>query len=141
MDLAIESSKTSLDPSTKVGACLTSPFNKLIFTGCNHMPKQLDETKPYPWERKDNNLLNTKYPYVIHAEMDTITKAIKLGFNEFNDAILYVTLYPCNECAKLIVSTGIKQLFYKDNKYEHTDSTKASKRILESAGVIVKQIL
>ncbi len=131
MGVAILSGKRSKDPSTKVGCCIVNEEKRIIGIGYNGFPIGCDD-KDFPWDN-DPKLpwLDQKYPYVVHAEVNAIlntTQSIK-------NTTMYVTLFPCNECAKLIIQSGVKELIYMDNKYESTDNNIASKRMLESAKV------
>ncbi len=128
MGIALLAAQRSKDPNTQVGACIVSKDNIIISTGYNGMPKGCSDDE-YPWEREGKE---TKYPYVVHAELNAILNAH--GRN-LEGSKLYVTLFPCNECAKAIIQSGVKEFFYLSDKYAETPSTLASKRMIESAGV------
>lgn len=130
MGIALLSAKRSKDPSTQVGACIVDEDNKVVSIGYNGMPRQLDETK-LTWEKGEG--LNSKYLYVCHAEFNAILN-IRNG-SSLKGCTLYVTLFPCNECAKAIIQTGIKKIIYLSDKYADSDSTLASKKMFELAGV------
>jgi len=133
MALAHLSSKRSKDPSTQVGAVIVDENHKIVSIGYNGMPRGInDET--IPWER-EGDFLNTKYPYVVHAELNAILNSPR----SVNGCTCYVTLFPCNECAKAIIQSGIKKVVYECDKYCETDGTKASKRMLIEAGVELVQ--
>lgn len=130
MGIAVLSSLRSKDPSTQVGACLVDPDNKVVSIGYNGMPRGVDD-KSIPWGKGEG--LDSKYLYVCHAEFNAI-------LNTRNGSALqgcrcYVTLFPCNECAKAIIQVGIKEIIYLDDKYHDTVGTQASRKILEMAGV------
>lgn len=134
MALALLSAQRSKDPNTKVGACIVTPENKIVGIGYNGMPIGLDDSI-MPWERSAESQLDTKYPYVCHAELNAILNSIK----DISGCTLYVTLYPCNECAKAIIQSGIKKLVYHTNKYPDADSTKAAELMLRLAHIEVEQ--
>ncbi len=130
MGVAVLSSMRSKDPNTQVGACIVSPEKKIIGVGYNGFPIGCSDDE-LPWER-DGEWAETKYPYVCHAELNAILNS---SLPTLRGATLYVALFPCNECAKAIIQVGIKKIVYLSNKYKDTDATKASVRMLESAGV------
>ena len=119
----------SKDPSTKVGACIVSADNRIVGVGYNGMPYGTDDEFA-PWGRV-GGFLDTKYAYVVHAELNAILNSTK----ELKGCRLYVSLFPCHECAKAIIQSGIKEIIYEDDKYNGTDSDIASKRMLDAAGV------
>ena len=119
----------SKDPSTKVGACIVSVDNRIVGVGYNGMPYGTDDEFA-PWGRV-GGFLDTKYAYVVHAELNAILNSTK----ELKGCRLYVSLFPCHECAKAIIQSGIKEIVYEDDKYNGTDSDIASKRMLDAAGV------
>ena len=135
MGVALLSAKRSKDPSTQVGACIVDNENKIIGIGYNGFPIGCSDNK-LPWRRKAKNINDTKYPYVVHAEANAILNSTK----KLNGSKLYVALFPCNECAKLIIQSGIKEIIYLSDKYKHTDSTKASKKMLKLAKVKLRQL-
>ena len=118
----------SKDPNTQVGACIVSQDNIIISTGYNGMPKGCSDDE-FPWDRTGEE---TKYPYVVHAELNAILNA---NGRDLRGSKLYVALFPCNECAKAIIQSGVKEVYYLSDKYADTPTTKASKRMLDSAGV------
>jgi dCMP deaminase len=129
MGVAELSSKRSKDPSTQVGACVASSENKVLTMGYNGMPIGCKD-EDMPWAREGNNL-DTKYLYVCHAEFNAILNSRV----PLDGSRIYVTLFPCNECAKAIVQSGIKEVIYTSDKYADTVATKASKKIFDLAGV------
>lgn len=129
MGVALLSSMRSKDPNTQVGACIVNQKKKIVGIGYNGFPFGCDD-KEFPWENK-GDFLDTKYPYVVHAEPNAI-----LNSNSNTEGCtLYVTLFPCNECAKLIIQSGIKEIVYMDDKYNGTKENLASKRMLDSAKI------
>ncbi len=129
MGIAFLSAKRSKDEHTQVGACIVNPSKRIVGIGYNGLPIGCSD-KEYPWAR-DGEWLNTKYPYVVHAEPNAILNST----SSLKDCVMYVTLFPCNECAKLIIQSGIKEIVYYDNKYDQTDSIIASKRMFDSCNV------
>ena len=136
MGLAVLSSMRSKDPSTQVGACIVSNTNRILSIGYNGAPNGFED-KYFPWDR-EGNFLETKYPFVCHAEMNAISN-FKGDKKDLENAKLYVTLFPCNECAKLVVQNGIKEIIYLSDKYKNTDGTKASKKMFDKCGVKYKE--
>lgn len=137
MNLAKLSAMRSKDPSTQVGACIVDNSNRILSIGYNGAPNGFNDDK-FPWDR-DGEPLETKYLYVCHAELNAI-----LNFHgnkrSLEGAKLYVTLFPCNECAKLIVQSGIKEIVYESDKYATTDSTIASKRMFDECDIKYHQM-
>ena len=129
MGIAILSSERSKDPSTRVGACIVNNENKILSMGYNGAPIGLSDDD-MPWEREGENL-KTKYPYVCHSEL----KAILNCPTSVRGARVYVTLFPCNECAKAIIQAGIKEVIYLSDKYKDTDSNIASRMMFDKCGV------
>ena len=134
MGVASLSALRSKDPNTKVGACIVNPKRRIVGIGYNGLPFGCDDSI-YPWER-EGDFLNTKYPYVVHAEPNAILNSN----SSLEDCTLYVTLFPCNECAKLIIQSGIKEIVFLSDKYDGTNENKASKAMLQSAGVRWRQM-
>ena len=134
MGIAILSSLRSKDPNTKVGACIVDKEHKVVSIGYNGMPRGVDEEK-VSWNKGVG--LDSKYLYVCHAEFNAILNTRNGAALE--GCTLYVTLFPCNECAKAIIQTGIKEVVFFDNKYKETVETQASLKMLELAGVKTRQ--
>ena len=135
MGIALLSSMRSKDPNTKVGACIVDENHKVVSIGYNGMPCGCDESK-LSWNRGEG--LDSKYLYVCHAEFNAILNT-RNGTSALSGCTVYVTLFPCNECTKAIIQTGIKEVVYLSNKYEHTTETQASLRMLLLAGVKIRQ--
>ena len=134
MGVAVLSSMRSKDPNTKVGACIVNTSKRIIGIGYNGFPYGCSDDE-FPWERT-GGFLDTKYAYVVHAEPNAILNAT----SDLTNATLYVTLFPCNECAKLIIQSGIREIVYVSDKYQDTDASKASRRMLEAAGLKLRQL-
>jgi dCMP deaminase len=136
MAVAQLSAQRSKDPSTQVGACIVNARKRIIGIGYNGFPVGLSDDD-LSWSR-EGEFLDTKYPYVCHAEMNAITNASNK--TELDGASIYVSLYPCNECAKLIVQVGIREVVYLSDKYADKDVFIAAKRIFQMAGVTTRQM-
>lgn len=136
MGVAVLSSMRSKDPNTQVGACIVSQDKKIIGVGYNGFPIGCSDDE-LPWER-DGDWINTKYPYVCHAELNAILNSNNSAM--LRGATLYVALFPCNECAKAVIQAGIRKIVYLSDKYADTDATKASKHMLSSAGVAFEKL-
>lgn len=132
MAIARLSSMRSKDPHTQVGACIVDADHRILSIGYNGMPNAFGDSEA-PWER-DGDFLDTKYAYVVHAERNAILN-YRGSRRDLRGATLYVDLFPCNECAKEIVQSGIGEVVYLSDKYADSDETIASKRILDACGV------
>lgn len=130
MGVAMLSAQRSKDPSTQVGACIANRDHKILSVGYNGMPTGCSDDV-MAWER-DGSPLDTKYLYVCHAELNAI---LNNDGGSLKGAIIYVTLFPCNECAKAIIQSGIREVVYWHDKYADTPAVQASKRMFELAGV------
>ena len=131
MGIAMLTAKRSKDPSTQVGACIVSKDNIIISTGYNGMPKGCSDDE-FPWEREGAQDDMTKYPYVVHAELNAILNA---NGRDLRGSRIYVALFPCNECAKAIIQSGVSEVMYLSDKYKDTMMNLVSKRMLDAAGV------
>ena len=134
MGIAMLAARRSKDPNTQVGACIVSPENIIISTGYNGMPKGCSDDE-FPWDRTGED---TKYPYVVHAELNAILNA---NGRSLKGSRLYVALFPCNECAKAIIQSGVSEVVYLSDKYDGTPMNVASKRMLDAAGVKRTQLV
>lgn len=130
MGVAKLSAMRSKDPNTQVGACIVSQDNKILSMGYNGFPIGCSDDD-FPWAREGDPLEN-KYFYTTHSELNAI---LNYRGGSLDGAKIYVSLFPCNECAKAIIQSGIKTIVYAEDKYEKTASVIASKRMLRSAGV------
>ena len=135
MGIALLSAKRSKDPSTQVGACIVNKDKRIIAIGYNGFPKGCEDDE-FPWGKTDSDPLNTKYPYVVHAEANAILNSA--GSNK--DSTVYVTLFPCNECAKLLIQSGVKHIVYMTEIHKGTVSDLASKKMLDAAGVTYEKM-
>ena len=132
MGVSLLAGMRSKDPNTQVGACIVKD-KKIVSTGYNGFPFGCSDDE-YPWGREGSEY-ETKYPYVVHAELNAILNA--RGVNLTGSSI-YVSLFPCHECAKAIIQSGIKEIVYSSDKYNGTPDNIASKRMLNDAGIIVR---
>jgi len=135
MGIALLSAKRSKDPNTQVGACIVNKKNRILGVGYNGLPMGCSDDQ-FSWAR-EGEYLNTKYPYVCHAELNAILNSINSNLDE---CILYVALYPCNECAKAIIQSGIKEVVYLSNKYANSNSVKAAQTMFTQAGIKCRQL-
>jgi dCMP deaminase len=135
MGIALLSARRSKDPSTQVGACIVSDKNKIVGAGYNGLPMGCDDDV-FPWD-KTGELLETKYPYVCHAELNAILNNIGM---DLRGCKIYTALFPCNECTKAIIQSGIVEVIYLSEKYQGTDSDKASRRMLDNAGIRYRKV-
>ena len=134
MGIATLSGMRSKDPNTQVGACIVSQDNKILSMGYNGFPTGCSDDE-FPWAR-DGEELDTKYVYVTHSELNAI---LNYRGGSLEGAKLYVSLFPCNECAKAIIQSGIKEVIFASDKYADTPSVVASKRMMDAAGVHYRQ--
>ena len=131
MGIAMLSGMRSKDPNTQVGCCIVSQDNKILSMGYNGLPNGCSDDE-YPWAREGDDPLETKYVYAVHSELNAI---LNYGGGNLKGAKIYVSLFPCNECAKAIIQAGIRTIVYREDKYADTPAVKASKRMLNAAGV------
>ena len=134
MGLAHLSAMRSKDPSTQVGAVIVSGEHRVVSIGYNGFPNGCSDDE-FPWDR-EGDFGATKYPYVVHAELNAILNSK----NDLRGCSIYVSLFPCNECAKAIIQSGISRIVYESDQYADTDATIASKRMLRAAGVELYQL-
>ncbi len=134
MGIASLSGMRSKDPSTQVGACIVSKDNKILSMGYNGLPLGCSDDE-FPWDR-EGEFGETKYPYVTHSELNAI---LNYRGGSLEGTKLYVTLFPCNECAKAIIQAGIRTLVYDSDKYNGTPANIASKKMFDAAGVTYVQ--
>ena len=135
MGVALLSARRSKDPNTQVGACIVNQRNKIVGAGYNGLPIGLDDNA-FPWA-KEGEFLDTKYPYICHAELNAILNNIGM---ELQGCKIYTALFPCNECAKAIIQSGITEVIYLSDKYAGSDTAKASRLMLNTAGVTCRQV-
>ncbi len=135
MGVALLSAKRSKDPNTQVGACIVNDKNKIVGAGYNGLPIGCDDDE-FPWEKR-GNFLDTKYPYVCHAELNAILNNIGM---DLKGCRIYTALFPCNECSKAIIQSGIIEVIYLSDKYANTDTAKASRLMLEKSGIQYRKV-
>lgn len=131
MGVAILSGLRSKDPNTQVGCCIVSQDNKILSMGYNGLPTGCSDDE-FPWVREGDDPLETKYVYTVHSELNAI---LNYRGGSLEGAKLYVSLFPCNECAKAIIQAGIREIIYDCDKYDGTPGITASKMMLNAAGV------
>ena len=136
MGVALLSAKRSKDPSTQVGACIVNQKNKIVGAGYNGLPIGCDDDD-FPWD-KQGEFLNTKYPYICHAELNAILNNIGM---DLKGCKIYTALFPCNECTKAIIQSGIAEVIYLSDKYEGNDVFKASRFMLDKAGITYRKVV
>ena len=135
MGVAVLPSLRSKDPNTQVGACIVDEDHKIVGVGYNGFPIGVSDDE-IPWDR-EGAWLDTKYPYVCHAELNAILNSTS---SSLKGCSLYVGLFPCNECAKAIIQAGIREVVFLSDKYAEADNTKASKRMFDQTGVTYRQL-
>lgn len=138
MGVASLSAMRSKDPNTQVGCCIVGAKNRIASVGYNGFPFGCDDDE-YPWNRRMEGLeeSETKYPYVVHSELNAI---LNYRGESLEGAKMYVTMFPCCECAKAIIQSGIREVVYRDEAYLHSQSGIAAIRMFKSAGVTVRQL-
>jgi dCMP deaminase len=136
MGIALLSGHRSKDPNTQVGACIVNGQNKIVGTGYNGLPVGCSDDE-FPWS-KTGDFLETKYPFVCHAELNAILNNIGI---DLKGCKIYTALFPCNECTKAIIQSGITEVIYLSDKYDGTDASKASKLMLDKSGVGYRKVL
>lgn len=136
MGVALLSAKRSKDPNTQVGACIVNDKNKIVGAGYNGLPIGCSDDE-FPWN-KQGDFLETKYPYVCHAELNAILNNIGM---DLKGCKIYTALFPCNECTKAIIQSGISEVIYLSDKYNGSDTSVASKKMLDTAGVSYRKVM
>lgn len=129
MGLAHLSALRSKDPNTQVGAAIVDENHRVVSVGYNGFPTGVSDDE-FPWSR-EGDVLTSKYAFVVHAELNAILNSQR----SVRGCTIYVSLFPCNECAKAIIQSGIKKIVYESDKYNGVDTNIASKRMLRAAGV------
>lgn len=135
MGVALLSGKRSKDPSTQVGACIVNERNRIVGIGYNGFPSGCSDNA-LPWAR-EGDFMDTKYPYVVHAEVNAVLNSNQ---QDLTGCRVYVALFPCNECAKVLIQAGIKEVVYLSDKYSSSDSTVAARRMFEMAGIYLREL-
>ena len=128
--IAMLSGMRSKDPNTQVGACIVDKNNRILSVGYNGFPNGCSD-EMFPWAR-EGDVLDTKYAFVAHSELNAI---LNYRGGNLEGAKIYVSLFPCNECAKAIIQSGITEIVYDSDKYIDTPGNIASKKMLDAAGV------
>lgn len=134
MGVAKLAAMRSKDPNSQVGCCIVSTDNKILSIGYNGFPRGCSDDE-FPWAR-EGDPLDTKYVYVTHSELNAI---LNFRGGTLEGSRIYVTLFPCNECTKAIIQSGISEIVYDDDKYADTPSVIASKRMLHASGVTYRR--
>ncbi|QKT05329.1 cytidine deaminase [Mycoplasma sp. OR1901] len=134
MALTKLSALRSKDPNTKVGACIINARKRVIGMGYNGMPSGNDND--FPWTRDAKEEKDNKYPYVVHAEINAILNST----TQLENAVLYTSLFPCSNCSKTIVQSGIKEIVYLEDKYHDTDDAWISRKILKDSGIKTRKL-
>lgn len=134
MGLAHLSALRSKDPNTQVGAAIVDENHRVVSVGYNGFPTGVSDDE-FPWSR-EGGVLTSKYAFVVHAELNAILNSQR----SVRGCTIYVSLFPCNECAKAIIQSGIKKIVYESDKYNGVDTNIASKRMLKAAGVELVRI-
>lgn len=137
MGIAKLASGRSKDPNTQVGACIVDDNNRILSIGYNGTPNGFDDSC-FPWNR-DGSKLEVKYTYVCHAELNAILN-YHGARHDLVGSTIYVDLFPCNECAKAIIQSGIKEVIYLSDKYHNEDNAIASRRLFDACGVKYHEI-
>jgi dCMP deaminase len=135
MGVSLLSACRSKDPNTQVGACIVNDKNKIVGAGYNGLPTGCNDDD-FPWN-KEGDFLDTKYPFICHAELNAILNNIGM---DLRGCKIYTALFPCNECAKAIIQSGITEVIYLSDKYAGTDTAKASRLIFEKAGISCRKV-
>ncbi|KAK0183434.1 hypothetical protein PV327_001477 [Microctonus hyperodae] len=137
MAVAFLSAKRSKDPCTQVGACIVDRMQRIIAVGYNGMPRGCSDEE-FPWQKHTNNKLDSKYLYVCHAEVNAI---LNKNSYDVQNCTMYVGLFPCNECAKMIIQSGIKKVIYMSDKHSHKIETIAAKKMFDAASIEYRQYI
>ena len=137
MRVAIAAQLRSKDPNTQVGACIADTNHRILSVGYNGTPSALNDDD-FPWGTSDDPLQD-KHNYVVHAEANAVLN-YRGSLKDLSHASVYVTLFPCHECAKILAQAGIGEVVYLDDKYDGTDGNRISKRILSSCGISYRQV-
>jgi dCMP deaminase len=136
MAVALLSAQRSKDPNTQVGACIVNRQKRIVGVGYNGFPTGCSDDN-LPWCR-EGDFLETKYPYVCHAELNAVLNSVP---GNLVNCTIYTALFPCNECAKVIIQAGLQEVVYLSDKYAASDSVCASRRMFDQAGVACRQLI
>lgn len=135
MGIAFLAAQRSKDPATQVGACIVNDEKKIVGIGYNGFPMNCDDDE-FPWSKDSDDPSKNKYMYVCHAEVNAILNKNSI---DVNGCYLYVALFPCNECAKIIIQSRIKEVIYGSDKHAEKAHTKGAKRMFDAAGIKYRQ--
>lgn len=135
MAVSYLSAMRSKDPSTQVGATVVNKANQIVGVGYNGFPRGISNDE-LPWSREAAREIDRKYFYIVHAEVNAV---LNKNDSSLHDCTIYVALFPCNECAKIIIQSGIKEVVYLSDKYKDTESMMASRRMMVMAGLKLRQ--
>ncbi len=134
LGIAKLSAMRSKDPNTKVGACIVNQAKRIVGVGYNGFPYGCEDDD-FPW-CNEGEYFQSKYPFVVHAELNAILNSTM----NLQGCSIYVSLFPCHECCKAIIQSGIKEIVFSDDKYNGTESDLAGKKMLKAAGVKYRKI-
>ncbi|KAI5625195.1 deoxycytidylate deaminase, partial [Silurus asotus] len=134
MTVALLFAKKSPDPNTKVGACIVNQEGNIVGIGYNKMPNGC-ENADFPWNREEENDSTNKNQYVCHAELNAIANKTSV---DVKGCTIYVTLFPCNQCARILIQSGVRNLVYLSNKRKDRPDTNVSNKLLDTAGVTIR---
>jgi len=136
MGIAELSAQRSKDPKTQVGCCIVdSKTRHILSIGYNGLPYGMNDDD-FSWEDSEDQL-KSKHSYVVHAEANAILNASQ----SIDGALVYITMFPCNECAKLLAQKRVKKIIYRDSKYFDKVEGKIAINILSNAGIEIIQYL
>lgn len=135
MGVAMLAAQRSKDPATQVGACIVNSEKNIVAIGYNGFPQNCSDDV-FPWKKTSKDPLENKYMYVCHAEVNAILNKNSI---DVKGCDLYVALFPCNECAKIIIQSRIKEVVYLSDKYAEKPQTIASKKMFDAAGIRYRQ--
>lgn len=138
MKVAVAASQRSKDPNTQVGACIANTNHRILSVGYNGTPSALNDDF-FPWGTSDDPLQD-KHNYVVHAEANAVLN-YRGSLKDLEGSTVYVTLFPCHDCAKILAQVGVGEVVYLDNKYADTDDGRISRRILDSCGISYRQVI
>ena len=134
MAVALLSAQRSKDPSTQVGACIVDARRRIVGVGYAGFPAGCSDDD-LPWSR-EGAPLETKYPFVCHAELNAI---LNRNSTDLGGCTIYTTLFPCNECAKAIIQSGITEVVFLSDKYRDSDADEAARTLFRLAAVTTRR--
>jgi dCMP deaminase len=137
MAISFLTAQRSKDPNTQVGACIVDADKRIVGLGYNGFPAGCSDDD-LPWARQGSSELHKKYLYVCHAEVNAILNKCSA---DVKGAVLYVALFPCNDCAKMIIQAGIREVVYMSDRYHDSDACRASRIMFKMAGVTLRNYI